>query len=85
MAFLGGIRGAAVEYEIDGMDLTYLMVPEGVAAEAFAASSDTMVTWSSQGYQIVMWRQGGGTRALVAPMPTDRLFRIADHCRRTMI
>ena len=85
LAYLGGIQGVAVEYEIAGQDLTYLMVPQGNVLDMLAEQGDTLVTWSSRGYQIVMWKQGGGTRALVGPLPRKEINDIADHCRRTMI
>lgn len=85
LAFVGGIRGAAVEYRMHDVPLTYLMVPESYVMDMFADALDTLVTGSSQGYRIVMWKQGGATRALVAPMPLEELSQIAEHCRRTMM
>ncbi len=85
LAYLGGVQGVAVEYEIGGQDLTYLMVPEGNVLDMLVEQGDTLVAWSSRGYQIVMWKQGGGTRALVGSLPTKEISDIADHCRRTMI
>ena len=85
LAYLGGVQGVAVEYEIAGKDLTYLMVPEGNVLDMLLEQGDTLVTWSSRGYQIVMWRQGGGTRALIGSLPKQEIHDIADHCRRTMI
>ena len=85
LAYLGGVQGVAVEYEIAGQDLTYLMVPNGNVLDMLAEQGDTLVAWSSRGYQIVMWKQGGGTRALVGPLPRKEISDIADHCRRTMI
>ena len=85
LAYLGGVQGVAVEYEIGGQDLTYLMVPEGNVLDMLVEQGDTLVAWSSRGYQIVMWKQGGGTRALVGPLPRKEISDIADHCRRTMI
>lgn len=84
LAYVGGIRGAAVEYDVHGQDLVYLMVPQGNVLDMLASRGDTLVTWSSRGYQIVMWKQGGGTRALVGPLPQKELYELADHCRRTM-
>ncbi len=84
LAYVGGIRGAAVEYDVHGQDLVYLMVPQGNVMDMLASQGDTLVTWSSRGYQIIMWKQGGGTRALVGPLPQNELYQIADHCRRTM-
>jgi anti-sigma factor RsiW len=83
-AYLGGIRGAAIEYRLNDLPLTYLMVPDDVV-DAFANLPDSMVTWMERGHRIVMWRQDGTTRALVAPMPRSELIQIAEHCRRTMI
>jgi anti-sigma factor RsiW len=85
LAYVNGIQGVAVEYQIHGQELTYLMVPEGNVMDMLAEAGDTLVTWSSRGYQIVMWKQSGGTRALVGPIPSNDLYDIADHCRRTMI
>ena len=84
LAYVGGIRGAAVEYDVHGQHLVYLMVPQGSVMDMLASQGDTVVTWSSRGYQIVMWKQGGGTRALVGSLPQEELYHIADHCRTTM-
>ena len=84
LAYVGGIRGAAVEYDVHGHDLVYLMVPQGNVMDMLASQGDTLVTWSSRGYRVVMWKQGGGTRALVGSLPQKELYQIADHCRRTM-
>ena len=84
LAYVGGIRSAAVEYDVHGQDLVYLMVPQGNVMDMLASQGDTLVTWSSRGYQIVMWKQGGGTRALVGQLLQKELYKIADHCRRTM-
>ncbi len=85
LAYLAGVQGVAVEYEIGGQDLTYLMVPEGNVLDMLVEQGDTLVAWSSRGYQIVMWTHGGGTRALVGSLPRKEINDIADHCRRTMI
>ncbi len=85
LAEVDGILAAAVDYEIDGVELTYLMVPDRDMINSILPRRDDMALSSSPGYQIIMWHQGGGTRALVAPIPEDQLFQIADHCRRTMI
>ena len=85
LAYVGGIRGAAMEYDVHGQDLVYLMVPHGSVMDMLASPGDTLLAWSSRGYQIVMWKQGGGTRALLGPLPQKELYEIADHCRRTMI
>ena len=84
LAYVGGIRGAAMEYDVHGQDLVYLMVPHGSVMDMLASPGDTLLAWSSRGYQIVMWKQGGGTRALVSQLPQSELYQIADHCRRTM-
>ena len=84
LAYVGGIRGAAVEYDVHGQHLVYLMVPHGSVMDMLASQGDTVLTWSSRGYQIVMWKQGSGTRALLGPLPQKELYQIADHCRRTM-
>ena len=84
LAYVGGIRGAAMEYDVHGQDLVYLMVPHGSVMDMLASPGDTLLAWSSRGYQIVMWKQGGGTRALVSQLPQRELYQIADHCRRTM-
>lgn len=82
---LEGVIAAAVDYQIDGVALTYLIVPNRDMISSILKRRDDMAMSSAPGYQIVMWNQGGGTRALVAPIPEDQLFQIADHCRRTMI
>ena len=73
LAYVGGIRGAAVEYDVHGQHLVYLMVPQGSVMDMLASQGDTMLTWSARGYQIVMWTQGRGTRALLGPLPHTEL------------
>jgi anti-sigma factor RsiW len=88
LAYLGGIRGAAVEYEVHGRQLTYLTVPREDVVQMLAERAergDTLVAWTSRGYQMIMWRQGGNTRALVGPIPQSELYEIADHCRKMML
>lgn len=75
----------AVDYQIDGVALTYLMVPNRDMIGSIFERQNDMAMSAAPDYQIIMWNQGGGTRALVARIPQDRLFEIAEHCRRTMI
>ncbi len=84
LAYVAGFRGAAIEYTLNDVPLTYLMIPHDVM-NMFAAAGDSVVTWSARGQRIVMWIQGGDTRALVAPIPRNELLEIAEHCRRTMV
>ena len=84
LAYVAGIRGAAIEYILNDVRLTYVMIPNDVM-DMFAEAGDSMVTWSVRGRRIVMWSQGGDTRALVAAIPRHELLKIAEHCRRTMI
>ena len=84
LAYIAGIRGAAVEYTLNDVPLTYVMIPNDVI-NMFAEAGDSVVIWSVRGQRIVMWSQGGDTRALVAAIPRDELLEIAEHCRRTMI
>ena len=84
LAYVGGIRGVAIEYTLNHAPLTYMTIPHDVM-NMFAAAGDSVVTWSARGQRIVMWSQGGETRALVAPISRNELLEIAEHCRRTMI
>lgn len=88
LAYLAGVRGAAVEYEVGGRQLTYLMVPKEDVIEMLverAERGDTLVAWTSRGNQMIIWRQGGDTRALVGPIPQGELYKIADDCRKAML
>lgn len=85
LAPVDGVVAAAVDYQIDGVDLTYLMVPNRDMISSILERQNNMAMSAAPGYQIIMWNQGGGTRALVARIPQDQLFEIAEHCRRTMI
>ena len=83
LAYVAGIRGAAIEYTLNDVPVTYVMIPQDVI-KMFAEEGASVVTWSARGQRIVMWIQGGDTRALIAQIPRSELLEIAEHCRRTM-
>lgn len=85
LAAVEGVTAVAVDYRLDGVALTYLLVPDLDMISSILQRRENMAMAAAPGYQIVMWNQAGGTRALVAPIPENQLFQIAEHCRRTMI
>jgi anti-sigma factor RsiW len=79
LCVLDGRRGAVVEYEADGVALSYFVVPYGVepAADATPGRFDRA---RRAGYQVVSWREPGLLHAMVGNLPESRLTAFAKAC-----
>jgi hypothetical protein len=72
--------GAVVEYAVQGLVLTYYVLPgagTGFARQIQVASRD--------GYRVASWHDAGLTHALVATLPGSRLIEYARYCMHQMM
>jgi anti-sigma factor RsiW len=87
LCVVDGRRGAAVEYDVDGVAVSYFVVPHGTerAREGMAARFDGT---KRAGYHVVAWREPGLLHAMVGNLPESRLATFAKACvdqaRRTV-
>jgi anti-sigma factor RsiW len=87
LCVLDGRRGAAVEYDADGVAVSYFVVPYG-AEPAGDATPGRFDRTRRAGYQVVSWREPGLLHAMVGNLPESRLAAFAKACvdqaRRTV-
>lgn len=72
--------GAVVEYAVQGLVLTYYVLPGGgvgLPRQVQVASRD--------GYRVASWHDAGLTHALVATLPGSRLIEYARYCMHQMM
>lgn len=82
---LDGVATAAVHYEYHGMELLYFMIPPSTVSRRMP-KDDELWSFTASGFEVVLWRDGATTRAVMAPMARPELEAIAEHCRnKTMI
>ncbi|MGE3527464.1 MAG: hypothetical protein AB7I33_16220 [Gemmatimonadales bacterium] len=76
-----GRAGAAVEYEIEGVLVSYyvLMLP-GPQGPDQPAGPPRLATGTSAGYRLVSWADGGLKHTLVGALPGRRLEQLAHLC-----
>jgi anti-sigma factor RsiW len=79
LCVLDGQRGAVVEYEADGVTLSYFVVPYGVEPAA-GATPGRFDRSRRAGYQVVSWRERGFLHAMVGNLPESRLTAFAKAC-----
>jgi anti-sigma factor RsiW len=87
LCVMNGRRGAVVEYEVDGVVVSYFVVPD----EAKLAGGGTPTRFDGTrraGYHVVAWREPGLLHAMVGNLPESRLATFAKACveqaRRTV-
>lgn len=76
---VGGIRSAAIDFVMDGIELTYLMVPTQRFLDEMNESD--IVSLSSDGYEVALWMEDGTSRAVVSSMPRGQLMAVAEQCK----
>jgi anti-sigma factor RsiW len=74
-----GHYGAVVEYEINGIAVSYFVVPEPMRSSGSSQVGSFMHVRRS-GYQIVSWSDGEMLHAMVANLPESRLELFARAC-----
>jgi anti-sigma factor RsiW len=87
LCVLDGRRGAVVEYDVDGVAVSYFVVPYGTQRPGGATPGPFERTRRS-GYQVVSWREPGLLHAMVGNLSESRLATFAKACvdqaRRTV-
>jgi len=81
---MDGVRGAAVVYEYHGQPLTYFDLPSTGSSGRWPQSG-VVESASADGYEVAVWTQEGGARAVVAPMPRRAVVGVANECRRKAV
>jgi anti-sigma factor RsiW len=79
LCVLDGRRGAVVEYDVDGVAVSYFVVPD----EAEQADRGATVRFDGTkraGYHVVSWREPGLLHAMVGNLPESRLAILAKAC-----
>jgi anti-sigma factor RsiW len=79
LCVMDGRRGAVVEYIVDGVAVSYFVVPDeaGPASQGTTAQFDRT---KRAGYQVVAWREPGLLHAMVGNLPETRLVTLAKAC-----
>jgi anti-sigma factor RsiW len=80
IATLAGTKTAAAVYLVEGMPLTYFALPSGRVLGLEVRGSRVKGV-SSDGYNVALWAERGRARAIVAPMPLERVVGVAEECR----
>ena len=78
---MNGVPTAAAVYEFHGMPLTYFALPTSGVAGREIETDDGIVELAAEGYEVAMWGEPEGVRAVVAPMPRDEVRAVAVECR----
>jgi anti-sigma factor RsiW len=79
LCVMDGRRGAVVEYEVEGVAVSYFVVPDEAepTRDTAAARFDRA---TRAGYRIVSWREPGLLHAMVGNLPESRLATLAKAC-----
>jgi anti-sigma factor RsiW len=72
--------GAVVEYTVQGLVLTYYILPE-----SGAGFPRQINLGSRNGYRVASWHDAGLTHALVATLPGSKLIEYARYCMHQMM
>lgn len=83
IAYIDGVRSAALHYRSWGVPLIYFVVP-GTSLMGREISEEEMITLSSRGFEVVVWREPGAVHAVAAPVGRSELTAIAEECRRRL-
>jgi len=81
---MDGVRGAAVVFEYHGQSLTYFDLPSTGLPGGWPQSG-VLASASADGYEVAVWTQEGGARAVAAPMPRQTVVDVANECRRKAV
>ncbi|MFQ6045386.1 MAG: hypothetical protein ACE5PT_03370 [Gemmatimonadales bacterium] len=83
VARMGDTRTAAAVYLLHGKPLAYFALPSPEALGK-GVGTDRVEAVSRNGYEVAMWVEPGGARAVVASMPRDHVVGVAEECRTLM-
>lgn len=70
-----------VVYHMHGIPLIYLAAGTMQIGGTTVDTSQTMVHMEGHGYQMAVWGEAGGARAIVAPMSSTEVHALALECR----
>jgi anti-sigma factor RsiW len=79
LCVLDGRRGAVVEYEVDGVAVSYFVVPDEAEPAGHGVTARFDGT-KRAGYHVVSWREPGLLHAMVGNLPESRLATLAKAC-----
>lgn len=76
-----GRRGAAVRYQVNGVAVTYFVVPtEKDAMQPPPTAHQQFARFSRAGYRVVAWREPGLLHAMVGSLADAQLAALAESC-----
>jgi anti-sigma factor RsiW len=79
LCILDGRRGAVVEYEVNGVAVSYFVVP--VETDAMDAAGPAQFDRAARaGYRVVSWREPGLLHVMVGNLSDSRLATLAKAC-----
>ncbi len=76
-----GVPGVAAVYDYDGMPLTYFAVSTDEMGGLRMDVESGIQSAAAQGYEVAIWAESGGLRAVAAQMPRAELHAVAKECR----
>ena len=76
-----GVPGVAAVYDYHGMPLTYFAVSADEMGGLRMDVEAGIQSAAAQGYEVAIWVENGGLRAVAAPMPRAELHAVAKECR----
>jgi anti-sigma factor RsiW len=79
LCVLDGRRCAVMEYDVDGVAVSYFVVPDGTEPAGRGAPPRFDGT-KRAGYHVVAWREPGLLHAMVGNLPESRLATLAKAC-----
>lgn len=82
LRMMDGQRGAALEYEVNGVSVSYFVVPDGRDGDVppSAAGRERFERSTRAGYRIVAWREPGLLHAMVGFLSESQLATLAVAC-----
>lgn len=80
LCFLRGRLGAVLRYRVDGAAVAYYVMPAGTRAADNEADGTAIRQESTEGYNVLLWRDRGLLHALVSDLSRARLNLLAASC-----
>jgi anti-sigma factor RsiW len=79
---MDGRRGAAVQYEVNGVAVTYFVIPVGSGGEqpSPGTGAGRFERLTRAGYRVVAWREPGLLHAMVGSLSESQLATLAEAC-----
>lgn len=79
LCVMDGRRGAVVEYEVNGVAVSYFVMPTG-SGQAQAAGPARFAGTTRAGYRVVSWSEPGLLHAMVGNLSEGQLATLAKSC-----